>query len=94
MSWVGNVGEVLGTVGGGLYGGVAAMNATRNGYLGVPGAIVGAFAGGKLGGYLGDRAYELGGGDDEREKALALLNMYLSPEEIQSISSRLPQGYQ
>lgn len=81
MSWMGGVGSGLGTTGGATLGYKVG---------GLPGAIVGGAIGGFAGGYGGDRAYEVvTGGDDEREKALQLLNMYLSPEDVQSVDRRI-----
>jgi hypothetical protein len=81
MSVVGNVGSGLGTSGGAALG-------YRVG--GLPGAIVGGAIGSFAGGYGGDRVYEaVTGNDDEREKALALLNMYLSPQDVASVDRRI-----
>jgi hypothetical protein len=91
MSWVGNTGDAIGSVLGGLYGGSAGFVLSRaNPLRAIPAGIAGAFLGGKAGGYLGDRAYEVvTGKDEEKEKALALLNMYLPLEDVVSVEARI-----
>ena len=95
MSWFGDVSSEVGDLGGALVGGVTGGVLGGSKYYipaAVGGAVLGSMLGRRASGYLGDRAYEVvTGQDEEKEKALALLNMYLSPEEVQSINSRLPQ---
>ena len=93
MSAWGNTGDAIGSVLGGAYGGAAGALLAKNGnplVRTILGTVAGAEVGGAAGGYLGDRVYEAAtGGDDEREKALALLNMYLSPQDVASVDRRI-----
>jgi hypothetical protein len=80
MSLVGNISAAPGAIAG----------AAAGSRFGIPGAIVGGIAGSLGAGYVGDRVYEAATGrDDEREKALALLNMYLAPEDVASVDRRI-----
>jgi hypothetical protein len=52
--------------------------------------LVGAAGGAIALPYLADRAYEAATGEDaERQKALQLLNMYLTPEDVASVDRRI-----
>jgi outer membrane lipoprotein SlyB len=92
---MGEIGSEVGDLGGALLGGVAGGVLGGSKYYipaAVGGAVLGSMLGRRASGYLGDRVYEVvTGKDEEREKALSLLNMYLSPQEMQAVNSRLPQ---
>jgi hypothetical protein len=93
MSWVGDVSSEIGDLGGALVGGVVGgALAGSNRYIpaAVGGAVLGSMLGRRATGYLGDRAYEVvTGKDEEKEKALALLNMYLPLEDVVSVEARI-----